>query len=80
MKVKLKDFECKYHTIELLIDNGSWWDIKGIYKLEKIKKKYGDYYVYSYKYFEDIKTTSVIITKEPEFDCEEDTTPHFTFK
>lgn len=79
MKVKLKDFECKYHDIEFIIDKEDRMIVKpGIHKLEDLVKQYGDYYVWSYKYFDDTETTSVIVGKTDKWDCEEDKTPHFT--
>lgn len=80
MKVKVKDFNPKYEEIELLLCNERCIQPMSIVELQKIKRIYGEYYVYSYKYFEDTKSTSVIIGKEPKYDCEEDTTPHWTFE
>lgn len=78
MKVLLKDFETKYPRIELKIDKSDRLIFKpGIHNLEDLKKQYGYYYVVSYKYFDDTRTTSVVISKKPD-DCEEDTTPHLT--
>lgn len=79
MKVKVKDFNPKYKTIELMLyKNEITFQTIDIFKLQKLKKMFGKYCVYSYKYFEDTKSTNVIIGKEPLYDCEEDTTPHFT--
>lgn len=78
MKVKVKDFNPKYETIELLVYKTATWFIAiGTVELQKLKRIYDEYYVYSYKYFEDTKSTSVIIGKEPKYDCKEDTTSHW---
>ena len=79
MKVLLKDFECKWHNVEFKVDKKNRFVcFPRIRTLEQAKQEYGDYYVYSYKYFEDTKSTSIIVGKTPKWDCEEDTTPHFT--
>lgn len=79
MKIKLKDFSCKWEVIEFKLDTEKGFVRLGKHNLEDLKRsKYKDYYVYSYKYFEDTKTTSVIVGKEPLYDCEEDTTPHLS--
>lgn len=79
MKIKLKDFSCKRGVVEFILETEKGFARLGKHNLEDLKRsKYKDYYVYSYKYFEDTKTTSVIVGKEPLHDCEEDTTPHLS--
>ena len=66
MEVKVKDFNPKYDEIEfLIIESGLYLQSFGIASLQTIKKKFGEYYVYSYKDFDDTKSTSVMIGKAP---------------
>lgn len=76
MKVKVKDFNPKYEIIELAIYSERYLIVE-LQTLKTLKRNYGEYYVYTYKVFEDTKSISVIIGKEPLYDCEEDTTPHW---
>lgn len=76
MKVKVKDFNPKYEKIELVLYSERYLIVE-LQTLKTLKRIYGEYYVYSYKVFEDTKSISVIIGKEPLYDCEEDTTPHW---
>ena len=78
MEVKVKDFNPKYDKIEfLIIESESYLQDFGIANLQTIKKEFGEYYVYSYKDFDDTKSTSVMIGKAPLYDCKEDTTLHW---
>ena len=66
MKVKVKDFNPKYDEIEFfLIESESYSQSFGIANLQTIKKAFGEYYVYSYRDFDDTKSTSVLIGKAP---------------
>lgn len=66
MEVKVKDFNPKYDEIEfLIIESELYMQSFGIAALQTIKKEFGEYYVYSYKDFDDTKSTSVMIGKAP---------------
>ena len=66
MKIKVKDFNPKYDEIEFLITKSkSYSQSFGIANLQTFKKAFGEYYVYSYKDFEDTKSTSVWIGNVP---------------
>ena len=62
MKVKVKDFNPKYDEIEFLITKSQSF---GIATLQTFKKAFAEYYVYSYKDFDDTRLTSVVICKPP---------------
>lgn len=62
--MKFKDLKPKYRTIELLIDSGSFIPEYGVKSdFEVLKSVYGKHEVLSTKNFDDIKTTSIIISK-----------------
>ena len=75
MKVLVKDFKCEKYTdkVELSIDKGNRFICSpSLHTLDELVKKYPNYYVYSYKFYEDTKSLSLVIGKSPEWDCEED--------
>lgn len=81
MKTLVKDFKCEKYTnrIELSIDKGNRFIFSpSLHTLDELVKKYPNYYVYSYKFYEDTKSLSLVIGKSADWECEEDKNPHLS--
>lgn len=67
MAIKAKDFKAKagYNRYEVMIMRGDMFvSIHDIVNQKRLIKEFGDLYVASFKYFDDTKTTSIILSEE----------------